>query len=64
MMDSSISLTPRGVLSKTQIIKIKNRLNPIEENIVDNLSINDFFNEIEILNYFMDYYSRSDIIIL
>ena len=61
MMDSSISLTPRSVLSKTQIIKIKNRLNPKEENIVDNLSINDFFNEIEILNYFMDYYSRSDI---
>ena len=61
MMDSSISLTPRSVLSKTQIIKIKNRLNAIEENIVDNLSINDFFNEIEILNYFMDYYSRSDI---
>ena len=61
IIDSSMSLTPRSVLSKTQIIKIRNRLNPLEENIVDNLSINDFFNEIEILNYFLDYYSRIDI---
>ena len=61
IIDSSMSLTPRSVLSKTQIIKIRNRLTPLEENIVDNLSINDFFNEIEILNYFLDYYSRIDI---
>ena len=61
IIDSSMSLTPRSVLSKTQIIKIRNRLTPLEENIVYNLSINDFFNEIEILNYFLDYYSRIDI---
>ena len=60
IIDSSIMLTPRSVLSKTQIINVKNRMPPLEENIVDNLSINDFFNEIEILNYFLDYYSRFD----
>ena len=56
--DYSIMITPRIVSSKTQILS--NTVNFSEKNNLDNLTIKDFFNQIEILNYFLEFYSRFD----
>ena len=57
IIDSSVLLTPRLVRnsSQTQIINFSK-----EENIIDNLSLKDFFSENEILNDFLDYFSKLD----
>ena len=51
--DNSIMISPRTI-SKSQAIKNKN------ENINDNLSIDDFFDECIILYFLLDYYSHLD----
>ena len=62
MIDSSISITPRSFRdrSKTQIINNIININSDGENIIDNLSIQDFFDENEILLYFLDFYAHLD----
>ena len=56
--DYSIMITPRVISSKTQILS--NTINFEGNNILDNLTIKDFLDQIEILNYFLEFYSRLD----
>ena len=60
MIDSSVLITPRTYRSKsnTQIFSDTININSPEENVIDNLSIKDFFIEIEILYYFLEFYSQ------
>ena len=62
IIDSSLIITPRTYRSKsnTQIIVNSNKINLQEQNMIDNLSIKDYFIENEILNYFLDFYSNLD----
>ena len=53
ILDYSIDLTPRTIQ--------QDFINNISEKILDNLSLKEFYNENEILNYLLDYYSHLDI---
>ena len=55
--DSSIMLTPRSIPQTKSILLEQNK----SDNLIDNLSIDDFFDECTILYYFLDYYSHIDI---
>ena len=63
IINSSVNIKPEASnnLSKTQILNnLNNNVEYTKENIIDNLSIKDFFKENEILDYFLDYYSHLD----
>ena len=63
IIHSSISKTPRSFRdrSKTQIINNIDNTNSNGQNLIDNLLIKDFFDENEVLIYFLDFYSHLDI---
>ena len=54
--DSSIMLTPRSLPQTKSILLEQNK----SDNNIDNLSIDDFFDECTILYYFLDFYSHID----
>ena len=55
--DSSVMLTPRGIPQKNKNLLTQNK----SDNIIDNLSIDDFFDECGVLYYFLDSYNSIDI---